>query len=286
MPQKYTYNNFTYELDEKYNHIVTTNPQTEIPDFIYKYYGIGENSFSALENLRLYGSHPYSFNDSVDSSELLLDFENLTIDRFKSFHQQMLPAHELDKLDLDKLFEEDLKRGFYAFRNFAYNFFSRNIGLISLTTIPFNILMWSHYTNETGFVIEFDTESLLQDIPKNNNDITNYCFRPVQYVEKLKFIKMFGENFTTPDIPLLYATTIKRKEWEYEEEWRLSIYKRDMGIPFSNLYPGDIDYEGSDDRFFKYSKGTIQSISLGKHFFSGRNCEKVINDNGICVNFI
>ena len=114
----------------------------------------------------------------------------------------MLPADELDKLDLDKLFEEDLKRGFYAFRNFAYNFFSRNIGLISLTTMP----------------------------------------------------------------PLLYTTTIKRKEWEYEEEWRLSIYKREMGIPFSILYPGDIDYEGRDDRFFRYSKGTIQSISLGKHF--------------------
>ncbi|RMZ58446.1 DUF2971 domain-containing protein [Chryseobacterium nematophagum] len=282
MTQKYTYNNFTYELDEKFNHIVTTNPQTKEPDVIYKYYGIGENSFSALENLRLYCTHPYLFNDSMDSSELLLDFENLTIDKFKRFHQKMLPD-KLDKLNLDELFEEDLKRNFYTFRGFVYNYFSRKIGLISLTTIPFNILMWSHYTNETGFLIEFDTKNLLDDIPQKNKDITNYCFRPVQYVEKLEIIKMFDENFKTPDIPFLYTTTIKLKEWEYEQEWRLSIYKEDMGIPASILYPGVIDYEGKNNRFFKYSKETIKSISLGKHFFSGRNCEKVVYEKGIVV---
>jgi hypothetical protein len=283
MTQKFTYKNFTYELDEKFNHKVTTEPETKVPEVFYKYYGANENSFSALQDLKFYCTHPYSFNDSVDSSELLLDFEDLTIERFKDFHERILPVDELKKYDLDKLFEEDKKVNFYKFRNFAYNYFSRNIGLISLTTMPFNILMWSHYTNESGFVLEFETENLLQDISLQNKDITNYCLRPVQYVDKLEFINMFSKQFKTPDIPLLYATTIKRKEWEYEQEWRLSIYKQNMGIPLSILYPGYSDYKGQNDRFFHYSKNTIQSISVGKHFFSGRNCEKLIIDNGICV---
>ena len=144
MTQKFTYKNFTYELDEKFNHKVTTEPETKVPEVFYKYYGANENSFSALQDLKFYCTHPYSFNDSVDSSELLLDFEDLTIERFKDFHERTLPVDELKKYDLDKLFEEDKKVNFYKFRNFAYNYFSRNIGLISLTTMPFNILMWSH----------------------------------------------------------------------------------------------------------------------------------------------
>ena len=59
-----------------------------------------------------------------------------------------------------------------------------------------------------------------------------------------------------------------------------------MGIPLSILYPGYSDYKGQNDRFFHYSKNTIQSISVGKHFFSGRNCEKLIIDNGICVTLV
>jgi hypothetical protein len=187
------------------------------------------------------------------------------------------------ELNLNELFEQDIKRNFYTFRNLTYNYFTRNIGLISLTTVPFNILMWSHYTNESGFVIEFDTKNLLNDINVKNNDIDNYCFRPVQYVEDIEFINMFDKEFSTPDIPLLYSTNIKRKEWEYEDEWRLGIYKRNMGIPFSSLYPGESDYEGTNSRFFYYSKNSIESISLGKHFFSGINCDEVINNNGIIV---
>ncbi|WP_294240169.1 DUF2971 domain-containing protein [uncultured Chryseobacterium sp.] len=283
MAQKYIYKNFIYQLDEKSNHIVKTIPPRNNPEVVYKYYSISENSISALQNLRLYATHPYSFNDSVDSSELILNFKDITRERFENFHKQMLAPVELNKLDLNELFEQDKKRNFYNFRNFTFNYFTRNIGLISLTTVPFNILMWSHYTNESGFVIEFDTENLLKDINLKNRDITNYCFRPVQYVEDIEFINMFDKQFSTPDIPFLYSTNIKRKEWIYEDEWRLGIYKRNMGIPFSSLYPGELDYQGTDNRFFNYSKNSIESISLGKHFFSGLNCDKVINDNGIIV---
>ncbi|MCT3641370.1 hypothetical protein CMT69_07880 [Elizabethkingia anophelis] len=281
MTQKYNYLDFTYKLDSKGNHIVKTNPEKSEPEAIYKYYGISINSILALENLQLYATHPFSFNDSVDSSELLLDFRNVSKERFISFYKRMLIPEEFSKYDFNETYENDRKANFDNFKNFVYTNFTRNIGLISLTTIPFNILMWSHYTNETGFVIEFDTKKLLDDIKSQNNDINNYCFRPIQYVDNLEFIDAFSADFNTPDIPFLYATTIKRKEWEYENEWRLSIYKDDMDIPFSVLYPGSKDYKGKNNRFFKYSKDTLESISLGKHFFNGKNCESLDNDDGI-----
>src|SRR5690606_2070986 len=150
-----------------------------IPSKIYKYYSISENSMNALEELKLYSTHPFLFNDSIDSSELLLDFKNISEERYISFFNRMLTPEEFNKYDWKENYVEDKDDNFNGIRNFTYANFSRNYGLISLTTVPFNILMWSHYTSETGFVIGFETQSLLNDI-KYNKDINNYCFRPIQ----------------------------------------------------------------------------------------------------------
>lgn len=278
MRQEFEYQNFKYILDENNNHIVETNPKMEIPKSIFKYYAISENSIDALKNGYLYATHPFLFNDSIDSSELILDFKNLTLERFIGFYKRFLIPEEFAKYDYPKMYEEDKVNNFYNMRNFFYTTFSRNLGLISLTTKPFNILMWSHYTNEKGFVIELQTKEFIDDLKKNNPDLNNYCFRPVQYVKDIEFIEMFDDKFSTPDVPFLYMTTVKREEWNYEDEWRLSVYKNDMGIPFSALFPGSDNYEGKNERKLFYDKTIIKSISLGKHFFNGKNCSKVNND--------
>ncbi|AZB34254.1 DUF2971 domain-containing protein [Chryseobacterium bernardetii] len=272
MRQEFQYKNFIYILDENNNHVVETIPDIPIPSKIYKYYSISENSMNALEELKLYSTHPFLFNDSIDSSELLLDFKNISEERYISFFNRMLTPEEFNKYDWKENYVEDKDDNFNGIRNFTYANFSRNYGLISLTTVPFNILMWSHYTSETGFVIGFETQSLLSDI-KYNKDINNYCFRPIQYVDKVEKIDMFHSRFSTPDVPFLYITTVKRDNWQYEDEWRLSIYKNSMDIPFGKLYPAMKTYPGKEDRFFRYQKESIESISLGKHFFNGSNCE-------------
>lgn len=281
MINQFEFENFKYSLSEQNNHIVSCTPERTNPETVYKYYGLSNNSMNALIENKIFATHPFLFNDSIDSSELLLDFTNITEERYISFFQRMLVDSEFRKHNWNQNYEDDKTQNFQGIRQFVYANFSRNYGLISLTTQPFNILMWSHYTAETGFVVEFDTTELLNDI-KENKDITNYCFRPVQYVENVKKIDTFADNFTTPDIPLLYITTIKRKDWEYEDEWRLSIYKSSMDIPFQKLYPAMDKYEGKDHRFFYYKKESIKSISLGKHFFNGINCEQV-EDGGIFV---
>lgn len=277
MDQSFKYKNFTYSLVGG-NHEVVCNPKRSEPESVYKYYSTTKNGMDAFTNTYLFATHPYSFNDSIDSSELLLSFQNISFERYKSFHDRLISKEELKKFDLIKMFNDDKTKGFSGIRNFFYEYFSRKFGLISLTTEPLNILMWSHYSSESGFIIELDRKILIENLLRLNKDAKNYCFRPVQYVEELENIDMFQDTFVTPDLSFLYMTNVKRKEWEYEDEWRLTVYKTDMGIPFRYLRPGKEDYEGSQDRKVFYSNECVKSIVLGKYFINGKNCSKINSD--------
>jgi hypothetical protein len=102
-------------------------------------------------------------------------------------------------------------------------------------------------------------------------------------VNELERIDMFQESFTTPDLSFLYLTNVKRSEWSYEEEWRLSIYKTNMGIPYKYMNPGFEDYEGRENRKAHYPPECLKSIVLGKYFFNGNNCSKVFEDRSFLV---
>lgn len=277
--QKFIYKKFTYKI-ENGNHLVLHD--REEPETFFKYYSVDNYKMDALMKNYLYASHPYSFNDSIDSSELLVNFSNITIERYKSILTQLVKPEELAKLNLAHEFVQDRENKFKSIRSFIYQYFTRQIGLVSLTTKPLNILMWSHYATESGFVIELDKKQILENIMPLNADIQNFCLRPIQYVSKLNSIDMFSDKFITPDIPLfLYMTSIKRKEWKYEDEWRLSIYKKNMGLPLSYLNPGNSDFDGENERKLLYSREAVKSIILGKYFFNGNNCEKVNSDMSI-----
>lgn len=275
--QEYQYKDFLYKIEDC-KHIVEHNQQ--VPKFVYKYYGVNNYTIDALVNNYLYTSHPFQFNDSIDSSELLLDFSRITKERHINMYKRFLKPEEFTKHNWEKCFEIDKEQGFKEIKAFAYRMFSRNMGLISLTTSPLNILMWSHYATERGFAIELDIQSCINEIKNKNSDITESCFRPMQYVDKLESIDMFHDNFSTPDIPYyLYMTTVKGDEWKYENEWRLSIYKEDMSIPFSSLELDLGDYDGKNNRRMLYDKKHIKNIILGKYFFNGQNCEKLDKDH-------
>lgn len=277
MNQSFEYKDFTYLL-ENGNHNVIVNPIREEPESVFKYYYNNENSIDALTKNYLFATHPLSFNDSIDSSELLLNLENITEERYIGIFKRLLKPEILKEYDFKTIFPEDQKNSFMVARKFIYEYFTRQVGLISFTTQPLNILMWSHYSSESGFIVELDKKCLINNLRQHNEDINNYCFRPVQYVKELESIDMFQESFKTPDLSFLYMTNVKRNEWEYEDEWRLAIYKNDMGVPFSFLNIGTENYAGSQERKIYYSHDCVKSIVLGKHFFNGKNCSAVSQD--------
>jgi hypothetical protein len=275
--QSFNYKNFTYLLKGG-NHEVNVDPVREEPQTVFKYYYNNDNSVNALTNNYLFATHPFSFNDSIDSSELLLNLQNITKERYGGLFQRLMKPEALKDFDFDVIFPQDQQNSFQHIRRFIYEYFTRQVGLISLTTQPLNILMWSHYSSESGFIIELDKQCLIDNLRQNNKDINNWCFRPIQYVDELESINMFQEGFKTPDLSFLYMTNVKRREWEYEDEWRLAIYKNDMSVPFSFLNIGSTNYDGTQERKIFYSKDCIQSLVVGKHFFNGKNCSKVTGD--------
>ncbi|MDX1718820.1 MAG: DUF2971 domain-containing protein [Salegentibacter mishustinae] len=264
----FKYGDWNYKL-ENGNHEVDS--PLEKTDSVFKYYRNTYYSQDAIKNQYLFCSHPYHLNDSMDCSELLWDFSNLSKGLYDKFYKQ----YEFeDHFEVD--FEKEQKNGFQQIKFLFFNLITNNLGIISLTTEPLHTLMWAHYSTEKGFMVELDRKKLFDNLKENNNEINNYAFFPIQYVERLESIDFFSEDFGSPDVPFLYSAGIKVNDWCYENEWRFITYSKNYGIPNSILSPLP-SVEGSNDRKVYYPKEAIKSITLGKQFFNGNNVEEILD---------
>jgi len=267
------------------------------PSKLYKYYSYNNFSIDALRKQYLYASHPYQFNDSMDSTWLLLNFKNITKETYIRLLEYCLNTKT--KGEVDELFFYDKRQSFEYIRLLFYITISRTRGFVSLSSNFTNNLMWGHYSKETGFVIELDMEILKDNIKILNNDIKNFSLTPIQYVDKLETIDMLREEFKSPFLPFLLATNVKQNNWAYENEWRLRIHKELMDTPkdlsfaiknfieiISQKEDVKIDFPFKNDRKVYYPKEAIKGILLGKNFLSqDKYCKKIRNNNGTILFF-
>ncbi|MDQ0594576.1 hypothetical protein QFZ37_002945 [Chryseobacterium ginsenosidimutans] len=264
----FKYGDWVYKL-ENGNHEVEA--PKEAPKSVFKYYSNNLNSRNALINQYLFCSHPYHLNDSMDSTDLLWDFSNLSEALYLKFYDQ----YDFENsIEINYLKEKE--NGFKQIKHLFYNMITNCTGIISLTTQPLHTLMWAHYSTEKGFMIELDWEVVKNNLPILNDEITNYVFFPIQYVENLESIDFFLNNCKSPDVPFLYSIGVKRNDWRYEDEWRFVTYSQGYGIPNSLLSPFD-NIQGIVERKVYYPKDAIKSITLGKQFFNGENVEELID---------
>lgn len=270
----YNYNNISFEYT---NDGVKTTPNFLIPENVYKFYSLNIRSFNALDENYLYASHPYELNDSFDSSDKILDFKEVEFAFFRGFFKMHLKEKHCEK-DIFEYYKKDKLQNFREFRETFVSSLSNKMGTISLTNKLKNPLMWSHYTSEKGFCIEFETEKLLNEDKIINVDIKKIFFRPMQYVDEIQLLKITGKEFTGITVPFLYMTTVKSREWEYENEYRLNIYKKDMNVPFNKKYAQLPAHTGVNNRYFRYKSSAIKSIILGQNFLTN-NYIKI--NNGI-----
>ncbi|WP_179005725.1 DUF2971 domain-containing protein [Winogradskyella forsetii] len=268
---QYKYNDWIYQLKDG-NFDIEWPENIKLPETVYKYYPNTEYSFDAVLKQYLFCSHPYHLNDSIDSTSLLWDFSNLTEGVYNKFYAQ----YGLDQV-YEVNYQKEKKNGFVNIKARFFELVSKNAGIISLTTEPLQTLMWAHYASESGFMVELDWQEIKNNLKKLNPKLNNYAFFPIQYVDNLESVDFFGKDFNSPDLPYIYSTGVKRKDWDYENEWRLIPFSMDYGIPNSLLGPYD-DLLCKNERKLYYPKSTIKSIALGKRFFNGKNLEKVIDD--------
>ncbi|WP_421261378.1 DUF2971 domain-containing protein [Aeromonas jandaei] len=95
----------------------------------------------------------------------------------------------------------------------GYRKIKNDLGVLSLTECPLNLLMWAHYADEhKGVVVELDyTHESLFKISSGGKEFST--LKAVKYQNE----KVAGVPF--PD-KVVESLLTKSPEWEYEKEWR------------------------------------------------------------------
>lgn len=231
---------------------VTTPDNKKIPEHLCKYYSFADRNFDALFRSYIYASHPYEFNDPYDCHEKIININSkkAACQLYNSIfsEDEKIKCKQADYNELIPKLQIKFKEVIY-----------RNFGLISLTEKSDNMQMWAHYSNHTGFAIEFDTSKL--DFGQNKF----HGPFPINY--QLSHEQINLEDIDERFVTVLYQTNIKEIGWEYEKEWRILIEPTEneyLDSPFSKYDKKDL---GLRSRKFNYSKNAITKLIFGIKFF-------------------
>jgi hypothetical protein len=224
MTGEYHYNGFIYKVNKGNSWSIIKDNQIE-PTSLFKYYANNNNGRDAISNGYFFLSHPFHLNDYMDCSQEILDFSKLKYNQYKSYFRNEL-KRDIPENILEHNFQNDSKNDFVDIKSLFWSYESKKFGVLSLSERHLNPLMWSHYSQETGFMIEIDKAKFIQllinpSFETKNSWLSNFAIAPVNYVEKLEQIPVFREKeWNNPTIPFMYMTNVKTKEWKYEKEWR------------------------------------------------------------------
>ncbi|WP_052767513.1 DUF2971 domain-containing protein [Brachyspira hyodysenteriae] len=116
--------------------------------------------------------------------------------------------------------------------NQFYNYLLERIKVACLTTHNDNTLMWSHYADKhKGICIEYDISQL-----QNNNN--NFILKKIDYNSSMLLFDLKNEILLDNDKSvksIIDLFTVKSKEWEYEDEYRILFYDEENKNPNGTL---------------------------------------------------
>ncbi len=214
-----------------------TLKNSNIPESLFKYRPLNDFTLENLESDTVWLADINTLNDPFESQLLFNYHESIRsffksehfIDRFKSKFNLALSDLELTSIIqsenpfntyctickskgiiLNKHEEEQVDRIQESWRLMTEEN-KRLIRICSLSERNDSLLMWSHYAlQHQGICIEYNY---------NNFDKYRPFLQPVNYSEELFKVDSIDELKT---INILMASIYKSKEWEYENEWRLT----------------------------------------------------------------
>lgn len=194
--ENYKYSN-NFDLERKgayFSSITGKNEKFVKPEFLYKFYGLNENSLNSLLEGYLYFSSPKNFNDPFDC--------------------------------LDNREGHIINRGSEGIKRHR-----DNIGVCCFSLENNNRLMWGHYANSySGFCLKYENDSsllqnkniaikshvaYLKDYEPNNNKLEkviaelNESFLDEEYKEFIRKI-----------LTMVFEYCWKMEDWKYENEFR------------------------------------------------------------------
>lgn len=223
--------------------------KTEKPASLFKLYSLNENAVSSLLEQYIYATHPHQFNDIFDCFEQLIDFDDdeFVFEYLKKLHQNELTDEQLKT----RIASNKAEASISAQRNAREDFY-REIGVFSMTSNIYSLLMWSYYTNHQGFFIEFD--------------YPQFPFKfhgpfPLNYQEDISPVSLKACGI---DLSMLLQTNLKYIGWQHENEWRLLI---ESDAPMFCPSFEEIKALGGRARKFNYPINAIKSVGFGNRFF-------------------
>jgi len=263
-------NKFTYTKDG----VLVNSKKVIKPKTLCKFFSIAKYNLDAFSKNYLYASHPFELNDLLDSSGKILSFDDFDLEEKRKIYLSFFGDEISDKIKKEYLKNAE-NSNFKILDEMYFGNHSRSIGNISFVSTDKgfnNILMWSHYSGHNGFCVEFDVDILL-DYRCLNEKVKGVFFRPMQYVEEIEVLNLKKEIDFEKDklVPFLYATTVKKNDWDYENEYRLTVFKEDMSVPLSKRSSMYEDKKGVDNgRYFRYSENAIKRIFIGRNFLNSK----------------
>ncbi|HHJ1299234.1 MULTISPECIES: DUF2971 domain-containing protein [Pseudomonas] len=239
-----------------------------VPDFFYKYSPIDSIPL-ILNGGNIKVTDPTSFNDPFDCNIPLMDLGKINLlkmlkDEFGArlglsnnpkFNQQM----NTFRSEIDEMAEVVLRQTSDVARN--WDVLLSQFRVLSLTTKPDNILMWSHYAeNHTGAVLKFSAKAppfkkalkvkygggeklMSMFLTAATTELARHISRdrPESELDKL------ASEMSDKNCEMLFRyLLIKREEWVYEQEYRVILsvdnpeLTRKTGLDTVYFAPGDL----------------------------------------------
>jgi hypothetical protein len=270
------------------------NFRLDVP-FLYKY--CGPTGVDILSSLRLKVTPPDQFNDPFEftpksNCNFTRDsIKDLPFDRTSVLRMwEEMPVEKRGQIDFDKFysaFQNELAGGLkcvpqdhkdrivkqfhheanrIAMR--APSFLGEHFGVVCLSEVPDDILMWSHYTSKhQGFVLGFDVQ---QPFIKTGPNLV-----PVEYSSERALVDISAKGAN--EDPRTYIPILRRKSlhWAYEREWRLICLLK-FCVPWK-------DPQDKDQYYCPIDPMAISRVVLGKRCSdeTKSQVEQAIAKNGL-----
>jgi len=192
-------------------------------EFLYKYRSLSDVNKERVERIfthnELYFPSPIQFNDPFDC-RIDLSFEG-TDDEWNAYIDRLIANHRQELSPSKKLLLKKRLRRSNKLRNIdseALLKLNHELGIFSMSSIPDDILMWSHYADShQGICIGF------------NAGYNDHFFRVSQKVIYQKDYP--STRVHDSDMDRMTATLLTKSDhWKYEQEYRIIDYQNGPGI--------------------------------------------------------
>jgi len=237
-------------LDKKYPTISFDQIQEKTPTYLYKYYSLIERNVSAVIANKVFVSSPDLLNDLFDTLFLRIEVSPKQMSIYKSLVEFKGLKFDTDRFMTSNEFRIEL-------RNTLFAIWTSSTGILSVTDDSLNDLMWAHYTNNEGFLVQFNHSKF----PENFGVPI-----PISYLTNEEFQQEKHENL----LEKLFINALQKKKiWNYENEYRFLVSPKYENYfltidRFSNEY--DQEYQ-KESRLQEIPSDCINKVMLGFNFF-------------------